>query len=379
MGSDTGSGTGSGAEGQNLYLIDGSGYIFRAFFGVRQPLSTASGMPTNALMGFTRMLRSLLEKEHPDHIAVAFDTKAKTFRHDMYDQYKANRPPPPADLVPQFPYFAKIVAAMNIPVLRVEGYEADDLIGTLADRAKRDWGMKPIIVTGDKDLMQLVDDVAVMIDPMKDKRYDPEGVRERFGVLPDRVVDVLGLAGDTSDNIPGVPGIGEKTAAKYLNEFGDFDDVLQAAREGKIKGKRGASLVEFADQARLSRDLAAINLDAPVQALTPADLKLTSPDVPALRALYEELEFTRFVRELDAESGGEAAAAVQKAEKGEYTPLMSVDEVRHAVALCLEAADAGRWIAFDSETTSTDPMRAKLVGVSLSWDTGSGVYIPLAH
>ena len=367
------------AEGQNLYLVDGSGYIFRAFFAVRQSLSTASGMPTNALMGFTRMLRSLLEKEHPDHIAVAFDTPAKTFRHEMYDQYKANRPPPPADLVPQFPYFSKIVEAMNIPVLRIEGFEADDLIGTLADRAKREWGVKPIIVTGDKDLMQLVDDVAVMVDPMKDMRYGPEGVIERFGVPPDRVVDVLGLAGDTSDNIPGVPGIGEKTAAKYLQEFGGIEDVLKAAADGKIKGKRGASLVEFADQARLSRDLAAINLDAPVRALSLADLRLTSPDVPKLRALYEELEFTRFIRELDAESGGAAAAAVSKAERGEYKALMTVADVQAAVTEALATAKAGKWIAFDTETTSTDPMQAKLVGVSLSWDAGSGVYIPLAH
>jgi len=350
-----------------LYLVDGSGYVFRAFYAIPH-LSTSQGMPTNAIRGFTSMLRALLASERPDHIAVAFDTKHKTFRSDLYPDYKANRPPPPPDLVPQFPWFRKVVRAMNIPALELAGYEADDVIGTLARRAVEEWDYDPVIVSGDKDLLQLVDDRTTMIDPMKRKRFGPSEVEERFGVPPERVADVLGLAGDTSDNIPGVPGIGEKTAAKLLGTYGTLDDLL--ARADEVKGKRGQSLRDFSEQALLSRDLATIRRDVPID-VDRAALALTEPDVDALRALYTELEFDRLLAEL----GDEPEEAVEAEEAHEYRCLTSLEQVHEAVAAALEAD----LVAFDTETTSTDPMLAELVGVSLSWAAGTGVYIPVAH
>ena len=352
----------------SLYLIDGSGYVFRAFYAVPR-LSTSRGMPTNAIMGFTRMLVALIEAERPDHIAVAFDVKRETFRNALYPPYKAHRPPPPPDLIPQFPWFAKVVEAMRIPALSLEGFEADDVIGTLARRAVEEWGMRPVIVSGDKDLLQLVDERTTMIDPLKRMTYGPAEVLERFGVPPALVTDVLGLAGDSSDNIPGVPGIGEKTAAKLLAEYGTLDDLLAAADQ--VKGKRGESLRQFADQARLSRELATIRRDVPIQVDSDA-LRLTPPDADALRAIYTELEFDSLLAALPP--SGEARA-VEPAGGADYRCLLTLDEIRQAVAAAMQA----ELVAFDTETTSTDPMRAELVGISLSWEAGRGVYIPLHH
>ena len=350
-----------------LYLVDGSGYVFRAFYAVPH-LSTSTGLPTNAVLGFTRMLRALLDEEQPSHVAVAFDTAGPTFRVDIYPEYKANRPPPPPDLVPQFPYFRRVVEALNIPAVELSGFEADDVIGTLAVRAKEEWGLRPVIVSGDKDLLQLVDDRTTMIDPMKRKTFGPAEVVERFGVPPERIPDVLGLAGDSSDNIPGVPGIGPKTAAKLLGEHGTLDALLEAADQ--VKGKRGQSLRDFSDQARLSRELAIIRTDVPLD-VDPAALALSEPDVDALRDLFQELEFDSFIAELDVADPARAEAA----EAHDYRCLLTLDEVREAVASAREA----ELVAVDTETTSTAPMRAELVGVSLSWAPGSGVYIPVGH
>jgi DNA polymerase-1 len=354
-----------------LYLVDGSGYIFRAFYAVPR-LTSSTGMPTNAVMGFTRMLRSLLEKESPDYVAVAFDTKERGFRADMYPQYKAHRPPPPPDLVPQFPYFRKVVEALNIPTFAVAEYEADDIIGTLVERS-RDWGMRAVVVSGDKDLMQLVDERTVMIDPMKGRTFGPAEVEQKFGVPPNLVADALGLAGDSSDNIPGVPGIGGKTAAALLQAHGSLEGVLAAAPG--IKGKRGENLREFAEQARLSRRLTVIVRDVPLDIDREA-LRLTAPDIGALRALYTELDFHRFLAELAVEAGEEEEApASALGETHEYRCLLSLDEIRVAVA----EARRAEMVAYDTETTSTDPMQAKLVGISLAWEPGKAVYIPVGH
>jgi len=347
---------------RRLVLIDGSGYIFRAFFAIRH-LSTAAGLPTNAVFGVATMLEKTLRELRPDRIAVCFDTKAKTFRHERYPAYKANRPEPPAALVPQFPLIHRLVQLRGLPMLTQDGYEADDLIGTLA-RQGRAAGWTVVIVTGDKDLLQLVDDGVVVFDPMKDKWYDDAGVRERFGVPPAQVIDVLGLAGDSSDNIPGVPGVGEKTAIKLVGEYGDLEGVL--ANAGSIKGKLGEKVRAHAELARLSRDLATIKTDVPLtlsaEALTPSE-----PDPEPLRAFYAELEFAKLLEALPA--------APSRIDRTAYRTVLNESELK---AMIKELAGV-RGFAFDTETTSRSPMLARLVGMSFCADERAAYYLPLAH
>jgi DNA polymerase I-like protein with 3'-5' exonuclease and polymerase domains/5'-3' exonuclease len=277
---------------KKLYLVDASGYIFRAYYAIR-PLSNSKGLPTNALFGFTSMLTKLLKEEKPDLIGIVFDVARKTFRNEKYPEYKANRSEPPPDLVPQFPYFRKIVKALNLPVLELPNYEADDVIGTIAKKFERK-GWQTVIVTGDKDLMQLVDEKIVIFDSMKEKWIREPEVMEKFGVTPSQVIDVLALAGDSSDNIPGVPGIGDKTAIKLIQEYGSLEKVLANARS--VKGKMGEKLVQFADQARLCRELATIVTDVPIE-YDLDDFKIKAPDVAASRELFSELEFKNFLKE----------------------------------------------------------------------------------
>jgi len=267
------------AEKPTLFLIDGTNYIYRAFYAIRG-LSNSRGFPTNAIYGFTNMLMKLCRDWGPEYIAVVFDAKGPTFRHEAYDQYKANRSAMPDELRPQIPHIRDVVRGFSMKVIEEQGVEADDIIGTLAKRYGQA-GMNVVIASGDKDLMQLVSDNVLMVDTMKDISYDVEGVRNRFGVGPDRVIDILGLAGDTSDNIPGVPGVGEKTALKLVNQFGSLEGVLENA--GEVRG-RGLSekLKEFADQARMSRDLATIRTDVPVD-FDLEDLRFREPDVEAGR------------------------------------------------------------------------------------------------
>src|SRR3989338_1652412 len=220
---------------KTLYLVDGSGYIFRAYYAIR-PLSNSKGLPTNAIYGFTTMLLKLIKDVKPEHLAIAFDTKEPTFRDEMYEEYKANRSEPPDDLVPQFEYIPKVVDALNIAKLVKPGFEADDLIGTVAKKAVSE-GFDVVIVSGDKDLMQLVSDKVTMWDTMKEKFYKPADVVERFGVPPEKVVEVLGLAGDTSDNVPGISGVGPKTATKLIQKDGSVGERLNHAEKltGKLK------------------------------------------------------------------------------------------------------------------------------------------------
>lgn len=345
-----------------LVLIDGSGYIFRAFFAIRH-LSTSAGRPTNAIYGVATMLDKTLRELRPERAAVCFDTKAKTFRHERYPEYKANRPEPPAALIPQFPLIHRLVELRGLPLLVREGYEADDLIGTLARRGLVA-GYKVVIVTGDKDLLQLVEDGITVFDPMKDKWYDEAGVRERFGVPPERVIDVLGLAGDSSDNIPGVPGVGEKTAMKLIGEYGDLESVL--ANAGAIKGKIGEKVREHADLARLSRELATIKTDVP-QVPEVEALKLAEPDREALRDLYAELEFTKLIEELPA--------APNTIDRSAYRTILDEAQLRTMVAELTN----DRGFAFDTETTSRSPMLARLVGMSFCADDRVAYYLPLGH
>lgn len=270
-----------------LYLLDGSSYIYRAFYGYRD-LATTGGLPTNAVFGFTRMLLGLLRENRPEYLAVVFDRpREETFRRAIYPEYKANRETIPEELLQQMPYIRQIVQALNIPALEAPGFEADDLIATLARRYAAE-GIEITVVTGDKDLMQIVDDRITLLDTMKDKRSGPSEVLERFGVAPELVQDVLGLAGDSSDNIPGVPGIGEKTAAELVQRFGSLESVLEW--KSLVNGKkRRENLHLFADQARLSKTLATVRYDVELE-VPLAELKRNSPILTELIPLLRELE-----------------------------------------------------------------------------------------
>lgn len=271
-----------------LYLLDGSGYIYRAYYGIRD-LATADGMPTNAIYGFTKMLLTLLQENRPDYLAVVFDRpREETFRREIYPEYKANRDAMPEDLVLQIPYIKQLVQALNISSLEAPGFEADDLIATLA-RSFAAEGTQVTVVTGDKDLMQIVDDRIELLDTMKDKRSGRQEVLTRFGVAPERVSDVLGLAGDTSDNIPGVPGIGEKTAAELVQQFDSLEGVLkwQSLVNGK---KRRENLIKYAEQARLSKQLATVRYDVPHD-VNLSELQCQPPNLADLIPLLRQLEF----------------------------------------------------------------------------------------
>lgn len=271
-----------------LYLLDGSNYIYRAYYGVRE-LATSDGAPTNAVFGFTRMLLSLLQENRPDYLAVVFDPpREQTFRREIYPEYKAHRDAMPEDLVVQLPYIRKVLQALNIPALETPGFEADDVIATLA-RTYAAEGVEVTVVTGDKDLLQIVNERIALLDTMKEKRSGPQEVVERFGVPPELVADVLGLAGDTADNIPGVPGIGEKTASKLVQQFGSLEGVLQW--KSLVNGKaRRESLHLHADMARLSKKLATVRYDVPLE-VSLADLQSRSPNIQDLIPLLRELGF----------------------------------------------------------------------------------------
>src|SRR6056297_2598476 len=332
---------------QRLYLVDGSSYIYRAYFAIRH-LSNSKGEATNAVYGFTNMLLTLMREEQPDLAAVVFDTKAPTFRKQLYPEYKANRAAMPEDLVPQIPLIKQLVRAFRLPLLEQDGYEADDIIATLA-RRYAEQGFEVTVVTGDKDLMQIVSDRVRLLDTMKASVSRREEVIERFGVPPEQVLEVLALAGDSSDNIPGVPGIGEKTASQLIREFGSVDNLLENIDQ--VKGqKRRENLKRYAEQARLSRQLAALVDDLEVP-LNPAELAPVEPDRAALGELFQKLEFTKlyqqFVRQTDP-----------PAEEGAYQTVLeeaALDE------LIERLKQAGRF-ALDTDTTSLVAVQADLVG-----------------
>jgi DNA polymerase-1 len=349
------------AEKPTLYLIDGSSYIYRAYYAIRH-LSSPKGFPTNALYGFTQMLLKVLKDRNPDHLAVVFDVGRRTFRTELYPEYKANRAAMPEDLVPQIGPIKEMVRAFNIPVLEKEGFEADDIIGSIARQCEAK-GMKVIVVTGDKDLMQIVTDQVTLLDTMKDKTTGIPEVLERFGVEPRLVVDILGLAGDSSDNIPGVPGIGEKTALKLIQEFGSLDILLE--RTGEVKGKNGERLREFGDQARLSRTLATIVRDTPVD-YRYEDLAVSPPDTKRLAELFREYGFTTLMRELTSEAS--------LSTDNYHTELSE-----HDFSELLRALRETPAFSVDLETTSLNPLEAEIVGLSFSWREHEAFYIPVGH
>ena len=345
-----------------LFLIDGSSYIYRAFFAIPH-LSNSKGFPTNAIYGFTNMLLKVVREQEPEYLAIAFDAHGPTFRHEVFGEYKANRPAMPENLRPQIPFIKEIVSALQIPALEIEGYEADDLIGSLAKKLESE-GMNTVIVSGDKDLMQLITPQVVMYDPMKDKTFEIPEVKERFGVPPDKVVEVMGLCGDSSDNIPGVPGIGEKTAARLIEQFGSIEELLKNLEKVKSPTLR-ATLSHYADQARLSRELAALDTQAPL-AWDLEKLKPGMPDLEKLHKIFKEMEFSKLLKEFAAQPTPEEKEYHLVTEKKDFQELIGN----------LERAGA---FALDLESTSLEPMKAEIVGFSFSFKPHQAFYIPVGH
>ncbi len=275
-------------------LVDGSNYLYRAFYAI-PALTNSKGFPTNAIYGFTNMLLKLLRELKPDYIVIAFDVKGPTTRHEEFTDYKATRKPMPDDLSPQIPFIKDIIRGFSIPVLEMQGTEADDIIGALAEQASQK-GWRTVIVSGDKDLMQLIDENVTMVDTMKDKTYDVAAVKERFGVAPDKVVEILGLMGDTSDNIPGVPGVGPKTAQRLIEGYGSLEEVIQNA-DNLRNVKLRESFKKYAEQARLSRQLALIRRNIAIDFdLNEAARK--EPDKELLTKLFSEFEFSSLLQEI---------------------------------------------------------------------------------
>lgn len=353
-----------------LVLIDGSSYLFRAYHAL-PPLVSSKGQPTGAIKGVVSMIRKLMSEYSDSHIAVVFDAKGKTFRNEIYADYKANRPPMPDDLRSQIAPIHDIVEKMGLPLLVVGGVEADDVIGTLANQATEK-KMNVLISTGDKDMAQLVSPHVTLINTMNDSFMDEEGVVEKFGVRCDQIIDYLALVGDTSDNIPGVPKCGPKTAVKWLAQFGSLDGVMQNAEE--IGGKVGENLRSSMSFLPMSYDLATIRTDVELDK-TVDELKIGEVDQEGLMASFTELEFRNWISDLDGDtSGGQEADAVDD-EPVDYDIVLTMAEFD----AWLETLASAEAFAFDTETTSIDYMEAKIVGLSFCCEAGKAAYVPLTH
>ena len=349
-----------------LVLVDGSSYLYRAFHAMPS-LTNSKGDPTGAAYGMTNMLKRLETEVQPELAAVIFDAKGKTFRDDLYPEYKANRAPMPTELRAQLQSIHALVRALGFPVVEVGGVEADDVIGTLAELGKKA-GLDVLVSTGDKDMAQLVDDHVTMVNTMDGAVLDAAGVEAKFGVPPEAIVDYLTLMGDTVDNVPGVPKVGPKTAVKWLAQYRTVEDVVEHA--GEIKGKVGENLRASLDQIPLSKELVTIRRDVPLD-VGPLDLELCEPDTEALKTLYGELEFRTWLGEL-LDAGGDAPV---EAPAAHYETVL--DEA--ALDAWIQRLGAAEAIAFDTETTSLDYMQADLVGVSFAVEPGHAAYVPFGH
>ncbi|MCF7804916.1 MAG: DNA polymerase I [Candidatus Marinimicrobia bacterium] len=357
---------------KSLYLIDGSALAYRAHFAfIRNPLTTTDGRNVSAIFGFTNSLLKILRDEHPDYIAVVFDTPEKTFRHEKYPEYKATREKMPDEMADQLDDLKKMTEYMNIPVIEYPGYEADDVMATLANVAEAE-GVRTYLVTGDKDFAQLVNE-EIYVYNTSGKGSDPEiwdrnAVKEKFGVYPEQIVDYLALMGDSSDNVPGVPGIGKKTARKLLNEYGTLEKTLEEAEN--LSGKRAREgLLENRDQALLSQDLVTIVTDAPIDEDFHS-LQWEDFDYQNLVDFCKEFEFFSLIDHIEEFRDGEP----EKVEK-DYRVVTSRDELLDIVEECLEEDI----VSVDLETTSVDPMQADIVGIAISWEQDSGIYIPVKY
>ena len=347
---------------KTLYLIDGSAYIYRAYHAI-QSLTNSKGLPTNAAFGFTRTILKLIEDRAPEYVAMFFDAKGPTFRHKIYKEYKANRPPMPDDLSVQIPYIKDITKGFNMPVIEMPGYEADDLIGTLSQAAEKA-GFHVVMVTGDKDFMQLVTDKTTIWDPMKDKIIDADAIQKTFGVEPLQIIDIMGLTGDAADNIPGVPGVGPKTAIDLIKTYQSMELLYERIDTVKKK-KLHENLVKYKDQAFLSRELVTINTSLPLS-FNPEEFKSKPPDNNILSRLFKDLEFRQLQQAFPRKSD---------LSKKKYKTVFSIDDISDLVNN-LERAGL---FALDTETTSVNPMQAKLVGLSFSSKPDEAFYIPCGH
>ena len=381
--------SGTFGKGHHLHLIDGSAFIFRAYHALPPLTRKSDGLPIGAVAGFCNMLQRYVEgntgPDAPTHVAVIFDKGSHTFRNEMYDLYKANRDEMPEDLRPQISLTRRATEAFNIACEEKEGFEADDIIATLAVQARRAGG-RCTIISSDKDLMQLVGDGVEMLDAMKNRTFDREGVFEKFGVYPDRVVDVQALAGDSVDNVPGAPGIGIKTAALLINEYGDLDTLLERAAEIK-QPKRRQTLIDHAEQIRLSRRLVQLDESTPLN-FTLDDLEVRDPDPDTLLGFLGEMEFRTLSKRV-ADILGKEPPVIAQAPAVEDGP--AAHEVPFAPELYEHVADAAAlrgwiekvyeygYVAVDTETTGLDEMVAQLVGISLAVEPGRACYIPLIH
>ena len=370
-------------KGHHLHLIDGSTFIFRAYHALPPLTRKSDGLPIGAVSGFCNMLSKIIEDQNtpnaPTHIAVIFDHKGKTFRSDIYPQYKANRPPAPEDLIPQFPLVRDATRAFNLPCIEQEGYEADDLIATLATQA-RDAGAHVTIISSDKDLMQIVGDGVTMYDAMKNRHISADQVFEKFGVTPNRVIDVQSLAGDPVDNVPGAPGIGVKTAALLINEYGDLDELLARADE-ITQPKRRQALIDYADQIRISRDLVTLKLDTP-HGLDFDSFAFTPPNPDTLLGFLADMELRTLSTRIASRLGVDTP---QSPSKDTQTPVAfdhsTYETIRDwdALARWIDRIYQRGYVAIDTETTGLNEMTVDLVGISLCVAAGQACYIPLAH
>ena len=354
-----------------LILVDGSSYLYRAFHALPS-LTNSKGQPTGAVYGVINMLRRLLKDFQPQHMAVVFDAKGKTFRDDLYPQYKANRPPMPDELREQIAPLHALVEAMGLPLLIVDGVEADDVIGTLATQAAQQ-GMDCLISTGDKDMAQLVNAHVTLMNTMDNTTLDIQGVVDKFGVPPERIIDYLSLIGDSVDNIPGVPKVGPKTAVKWLSEYGSLEGVMEHA--DAIKGKVGENLRATLEQLPLSYQLATIKCDLAL-ATSPDQLTLKPADAERLTQLYGQLEFKTWLAEMlsgKAEQGEEGASTIS--ETSNYLLIQTATDLD----LWLDKLSKADLFAFDTETTSLDYMQARIVGVSFAIQAGEAAYVPIGH
>ncbi|RZO22155.1 MAG: DNA polymerase I [Candidatus Thioglobus sp.] len=352
---------------KKIVLVDGSSYLYRAFHAMPN-LANSQGDSTGAVYGIVNMLRRLMREQDTPHFVVVFDAPGKTFRDRLYSEYKANRPPMPDELRSQIDQVHAVIEAMGLPLLSIPDVEADDVIGTLA-KAAPSAGMDAFIVSGDKDLAQLVGPGVVMCDSMKNVVYDEKGVEEKFGVPPDRIIDFLALVGDTSDNIPGVPKVGPKTASRWLMEYGSLDTLV--ANADSIKGKVGENLRGSLDQLALSRQLATIKCDVPLEKELEA-LVISPADEDTLRQLYAELEFKTWLSEL---GGLNESVEAEPTEATRYETVVDMSTLNKWV----EKLTRAPYFAFDTETTSIDAMQARLVGVSFAVEAGEGAYVPVGH
>ena len=364
-------------KAKNAFLIDGSAIIYRAYYAfIRNPLINSRGENTSATFGFVNSLLKIIRDENPDYLAVVFDTKHPTFRHKRYPEYKSTRAKMPDELVEQLPRIHAAVKALNIPSFEMAGYEADDVIGTMATALARK-GLEVWCVTGDKDFFQLVGENVRIYNPKKvsenPERFGREEVRQKFGVYPERVTDKLALMGDSSDNIPGVPGIGPKSADALLKQFGSLEDILKNFERIKAKGTR-QKIAAALDQARLSKELVTIDCSVPID--FELELLTRQPiDYEATKKLFLELEFFALLKQLMPNKAGEQVQVTSKPRKPDYRLVTSLDNLKALVEKLSSASE----IAVDTETTSTNPLEAELVGVSLTDRANMGYYIPLGH